>query len=67
MSLLNRKNRKRNFDLFVIKFYANDGGWRFTICEAVNYVTNNNWVLFYLCWRNGTLGDKRGLTCEVCS
>jgi hypothetical protein len=58
-------SKKRNYDLFIAKVYVNDGGWRFTFCELVSYVTNNNWILFYLCWRNGTLGDKRGITCDV--
>lgn len=58
--------KKINYDLHIAKLYRNDGGWRFTLWERVCYVTNNHWCLFYLCWRNGTLGDKRGLSCDGC-
>lgn len=57
--------KKINYDLFFAKLHRNDGGWRLTIWERVSYVTNENWFLFYLCWRNGTLGDKRGFTCDA--
>lgn len=60
-------SKKRNWHIYFATFYRNDGGWRFTVWERVDYVTSENWFLFYLSWRNGTLGDKRGISCDACA